>query len=161
MTDLQVACAALARARAVLLVDWPSAAVPNSLLRRGYEGIRQGGSGTRRLPLARPPSGRTALSRCRPADRRPNRLLLPAAGRTHGVVGLAVLVHADVLWFQSGVSTDGGRAADGYWLADQDRQVAARIARDAQLALVSDVYIVDVLEGMDNRLGNPSDTNPP
>jgi predicted CoA-binding protein len=135
----------LAAARRVLLVDWPSAVVPDTLTEAGHLVYVKGGPepdnfSLRELtdegPVSRrldaPPDRVDLVYDHRPLDE------LPA------IVELAQRLGATAVWHQSGRDRDGGPDPTGCWLSDDDRERAHAIVESAGLTIVVDDYIADV-----------------
>jgi predicted CoA-binding protein len=122
----------LGEADAVLLVDWPSPEVPESLARAGYSVFVKGGPGPRDYAV-RELHDDEVISRSL-ADR-PERVDLVYAYRPlselAGIVAIGKELGARVLWWQSDTQ-----------VADESRQ-ARELAESAGLAYVDDVYIAD------------------
>jgi len=121
----------LESARSVLLVDWPSTAVPRALLEARFHvfGFSPGGYSQAQLAAA-PPAARDGIRSFpperdgetdhlvfRPLDRRPDQIdivyVYRPAGEIPGIlVTHAVPLHATAVWLQPPL-----RVADARWLA--------------------------------------------
>jgi hypothetical protein len=131
----------LGRARSVLLVDWPSADVPDSLTRAGLEVIVKGGPEPDRYSVrevendtsgAASPPDHVDLVYChRPLD------------ELAGIVALAKSLGASALWRQSGLDPSGASDPKGCWTPPDDAVWARDLVESAGLAYVDDVYIGD------------------
>jgi predicted CoA-binding protein len=134
----------LASARTVLVVDWPSRAVPESLARAGYVVVVRGGPG---------PEDYTAWE----ADGVRRRVGAPAhvdivyshrpLEELPEIVAVAVGAGAGAVWIQSGLDAAGARDPRGCWLAGADAARARAVVEGAGLAYVDQPYIVDALPG--------------
>jgi predicted CoA-binding protein len=138
----------LASARTVLIVDWPSTEVPESLARAGYGVVVHGGPG---------PADYTAWEAVgtevvrRRVGRAPERVDIVYTHRPLDelteIVAAAVTAGARAVWVQSGVDGAGAGDPRGCWLADGDAARARAVVEGAGLAYVDQPYIVDALPG--------------
>jgi predicted CoA-binding protein len=126
----------LRRSRSVLLVDWPSQDVPETLVRAGLAVFVKGGPGPRDF-AARELDGDEVVSR--PVDRPPNQIDLVYAYRPldelPAIVQLARQVGAFAVWRQTGLSADES--------AESRKIVAA-----AGMAYVDEVEIADAARSL-------------
>ena len=142
MTD---AHSILADARSVLLVDWPTRDVPDSLALAGLDVAVHGGPGPedwftyeveegevveRRVGV--PPEHADVVYTYRPLD------------ELAGIVDQAVAVGAGTVWVHSGVTADGERFPAGCWMSDEDAASARATVEAAGLVYVDQPYIADV-----------------
>jgi predicted CoA-binding protein len=132
--------------RSVLVIDWPSADVPDALASHGFDVIVKGGRGpdtfSRRTTG---PDGQVVTTTTaspahvdlvyfhRPLDELP------------GIVVLARELGATAVWYQSGVTEDGARDPKACWLSDADRHRARGVVEAAGLAWIDGVYIADAV----------------
>jgi predicted CoA-binding protein len=136
----------LASIRSVLVVDWPSRNVPESLALAGYDVVVSGGPEPDNYSayeaaggdvvvrfVGRPPDHVDLVYAHRPLDE------LPA------IVEMATTLGALAVWSQSGRTTDGSRDPRGCWVSPDDSAAAHRLVEAAGLRYVDDVYIVDAL----------------
>jgi predicted CoA-binding protein len=134
----------LEEASSVLLVDWPSTDVPDTLVRAGFQVTVKGQE--RAEYLARELSGNEISER--PAE-------LPAkvdlfyvhrpVDELPGIVMMARTLGAQALWYQSGRTEGGASDPKGCWLPEDEAVQARRAAESAELAFVGDAYIADVV----------------
>jgi hypothetical protein len=142
MTDPQ---SILNGARSILLVDWPTRDVPNSLALAGMDVAVHGGPGPedwfsydvvdgevveRRVGV--PPERADVVYTYRPLDELP------------GIVEQAVAVGARTVWVHSGATADGERYPVGCWLSDDNAASARATVEAAGLVYVDQPYIADV-----------------
>jgi predicted CoA-binding protein len=142
--------AILRAAGSILLVDWPSRDVPDTLVRAGYEVVVKGGPEpdnysvnelrdgevvNRRVGVA--PAHVDLVYMCRPI------------GELAGIVDLARRVGAGAVWYQSGLAGDGVKDLQGVWLPDEALREAAATVEAAGLVFVHTPYIADAVR----RLG--------
>ena len=141
-----VAADLLASIRTVLVVDWPSREVPDSLARAGYDVVVSGGPEPDNYSVYEA-AGRDVVVRF--LGRRPDRVDLVYAHRPldelPAIVEMASALDAVAMWWQSGRATDGSRDPRGCWISPDDSGAARRQVEAAGLRYVDDVYIVDAV----------------
>jgi predicted CoA-binding protein len=134
-------------ARGVLVVDWPSADVPESLARAGYKVYVKGGPGPRDFTV-RELDGNDVVAR--PLGDRPERVDVVYAhrplGELAGIVELGKQLGARVLWWQTGLSGPEVKDPRGCWVPQEDSRQARALAEAAGLSYVDDAYIVDAIQ---------------
>ena len=146
LAALEAAARVLAETKSVLVIDWPSREVPASLAFAGYQVFVKGGPGPadyaawaldRGEPVSRPlghEPGRVDLVYChRPFAELP------------GIVALAGRLGARALWWQTGLTSEGGKDPSGCWAPPEESRRARELAAAAGLAYVDDVYIADAV----------------
>jgi uncharacterized protein len=137
-------------ANSVLIVDWPSRDVPDTLARAGYRIVVKGGPEPDSFSahelvdgevvarrLAHAPEGMDVLYCHRP--------LVELAA----IVALAKRVGARAIWVQSGLATAAVRDPAGCWLPDDASRDARRLVEAEGLQYVDASYIADTVR----RLG--------
>ena len=146
LATLQAAAQVLAETRSVLVIDWPSRDVPASLAFAGFTVFVKGGPGpadynTWELDSDEPVS--------RPLGHEPSRADLVYChrpfGELPGIVALADRLGALALWWQTGLTSDGGKDPSGCWVPPGESRQARELAGAAGLAYVDDVYIADAV----------------
>lgn len=141
MTD---ALALLRCARSIVVVDWPSPDVPESLVRAGREVFVKGGPGPRDFSV-RELNGDQVIAR--PADQPPAHTDLLYAHRPAAelpaLIELARGLGAQTIWWQSGLSGPDTRDPTGCWVPEDESQRSRRLVESAGLQYVDDVYIAD------------------
>jgi len=143
-TALAAAARILGQAKNVLVIDWPSRDVPASLVFAGFTVFGKGGPGPadytvwelasgepESRPLGHPP-GRVDLVYCH----RPLREL-------PGIIATAGRLGARVLWWQTGLASDGSRDPAGCWVPPGESRQARELAVAAGMAYIDDVCIAD------------------
>jgi predicted CoA-binding protein len=130
----------------VLVIDWPSRDVPETLARAGFEVVVRSGAGpgdysfyeldsagavTRRKGCA--PENADLVYAHRPATE------LPA------IIATAEAIHAKAIWTQSGFSSLGSRDASGCWIPDEEYQRFVELVRWAGISYFSQPYIADAV----------------
>jgi len=134
----------LGRARSVLLVDWPSTDVPDSLARAGLAVVVKGGPEPDRYSI-RELENDAPVSR--PAPRPPDHVDLVYCHRPldelAGIVALAKRLGASAVWRQSGLDPSGAEDPKGCWTPGDEAEQARELVESAGLAYVDHVYIGD------------------
>jgi predicted CoA-binding protein len=134
----------LAAARTVMVVDWPSRDVPDTLARAGYTVLVKGGpepdsytayqvSGGEVVPhrTGAPPGSADLVYVHRPVAELPSTVLL------------AQRLGAGAIWLQSGLAADGSKDPRGCWLPAAEAQAAREMVESAGLAYLAAPYIAD------------------
>jgi predicted CoA-binding protein len=133
-------------ARTILVVDWPSKDVPETLASAGFTDVVKGGPGPGDYlahewrdkqivvrPLGHAPEQADIVYSHRPLDDLP------------GIVAMAEELGATALWYQSGVATGGFSDPKGCWLTDEESRTARTTVEAAGLSYVDDTYIADAV----------------
>ena len=127
----------------VLLIDWPSEEVPNTLVRAGLDVHVKGGPGPDDFAIRELTDGSITTSR---TGRRPRQVDLLYVHRPIDelaqIVAAARDLDATALWYQSGLDSDGTNDPRGCWLPAAESERARAIAEAAGLLYVDDRYIV-------------------
>lgn len=136
----------LRSADSVLLVDWPSRDVPETLVRAGYQVFVKGGPGpddytaqelrgeeVLARPVGRPPEHADLVYSCRPSEELPD------------VTAIARQVGATAVWYQSGRDSAGAPDPRGFSMTWVESQVARAIVESAGLTYVQGPYIADTV----------------
>jgi predicted CoA-binding protein len=143
---LEAAARVLAQTSSVLVIDWPSRDVPESLAFAGFTVFVKGGPGPadynaweldRGEPVSRPlghEPGRVDLVYCH----RP-------FGELSGIIALAGRLGARAIWWQTGLTSDGSNDPSGCWVPPGESRQARELSGAAGLAYVDDVYIADAV----------------
>jgi predicted CoA-binding protein len=142
MTD---PAAILRRANSILVVDWPSEDVPETLTRAGYTVVVKGGPGSDYSVYAIV-EGEFDI---RTLGHRPDRVDLVYAHRPIDelarLADLALELGATTIWLQSGLASDGKRDPTGSWMPDERSAEARGIVESAGLSYVERPYIADTV----------------
>ncbi len=123
----------LSEARSILLVDWPSTDVPETLARAGYTVLVQGGPQPDNYSVYEVRDGEVVSRR---TGRAPAAVDLVYSYRPieelAGIAAMAQRLGADAVWLQSGVASDGRRPrmAAG-WIRRRRRRRARSSSRPA------------------------------
>jgi predicted CoA-binding protein len=136
------AASVLASARTILVVDWPTRDVPDTLVRAGYEVVVHGGPGPEDYTayegsgeevverrVGRPPAHADVVYTFRPLDELPE------------IVAMARTVGAGTVWVQSGRAPDGSKDPEGCWLPAEAAAGARATVEAAGLTYVDAPYL--------------------
>lgn len=146
LAALEAAARVLAETRSVLVIDWPSRDVPASLAFAGYTVFVKGGPGPADYAAWELDGGEPVS---RPLGRAPDQVDLVYChrpfGELPGIVALAGRLGARAFWWQTGLTSDGGRAPSGCWAPPEESRQARELAAAAGLGYIADVYIADAV----------------
>lgn len=135
----------------VVVVDWPTKDVPDSLARAGLEvavhggprpedwsvqGLGPDGSTVVGRATGAPPDHADVVYTHRPIDELPD------------IVALAGRVGARTVWVHSARTPDGSRDDTSCWLSDDDRARARAVVEGAGLTYVDEPYIGDAARAL-------------
>jgi len=131
----------------VLVIDWPSKDVPESLARAGLNVVVRGGPGpedysTYEMNKGGANDGKVTERR---TGRRPEHVDLIYSYRPlselPGIIVTAKELGAKTIWSQSGVTTGGVSDAKGCWVPEEELRRARNLVESEGLNLVSEPYI--------------------
>jgi predicted CoA-binding protein len=135
----------LQHAHTILVIDWPSKDVPESLVRAGFIVFVKGGPAPEdyflhewrdnqlvHQRIGHPPEHADLVYSYRPLTELP------------GIIELAKSLRAKTIWTQSGICTDG-KTNDprGCWLCDSEHNHARQLIQAAGLRHICQPYIAD------------------
>jgi predicted CoA-binding protein len=139
----------LASARSVLLVDWPSRDVPDTLAGAGYRVVVKAGLGPAEFAEQQPSEG-TFVSH--PIGRPRERFELVYAHRPLAelpeIIALAKEFGAKAVWYQSGLDGDGAKDPKGCSVPQQASREARDLVESAGLSYADEQYIADVVRSL-------------
>jgi len=139
----------LEAAQTVLVIDWPSRDVPDTLVRAGFQVVVRGGPGPEDYSVWQLEDGEVVSCR---AGRLPDRADLIYSHRPlselPGINDLARQLQAKTIWTQSGLSAAGVKDPKGCWLPEQELHGARSLVEAAGLNYVSEPYIGDVARAL-------------
>jgi hypothetical protein len=134
----------LGQATSLLLVDWPSAEVSDTLARAGYIVYGKGGPEPDAFSIREVRDGEPVV---RPLGRAPERVDVVYCHRPLSelptIVAMAVELGAEVVWHQSGRTSDGLRDPRACWLSVEDLAYVQGLVESAGLRAVTQEYIAD------------------
>jgi len=129
----------------VLVIDWPSKDVPESLARAGFNVVVRGGPGPEDYSAYELSNGAVVSRR---VGRAPESVDLIYAHRPlselPGIIATANRLHTKIIWTQSGLSAAGVRDPKGCWVPEEELRLARELVESAGLSYVSEPYIGDV-----------------
>jgi predicted CoA-binding protein len=144
LAALEAAARVLAETRSVLVIDWPSRDVPASLAFAGFTVFVKGGPGPADYAAWELDRGEPVS---RPLGREPDQVDLVYCHRSFGelpaLVALARRLGARAFWWQTGLTSGGGKAPSGCWVPPGQSRQARELAAAAGLGYIDDVYIAD------------------
>jgi len=134
----------------ILLIDWPSRDVPDTLARHGFNVVSHDGAGATEFNsytvdgdevridhVGRLPERADIVYTHRPIDELPE------------IVDTAKSVDARAVWIQSGRDAAGGKDPRGCWFPRDESSRARGIVEGAGLDYVESPYIGDVIRTLD------------
>ena len=137
--------ALLRNTHTILVIDWPSRDVPETLARAGFHVIVRGGPGPEDYASFTVQSGTVVRSPCP----EPKTVDLVYAHRPVAelpdLIATATALQAGALWTQSGLIGESARDPGGCWLPAEQREAVESLASRAGLAYRSEPYIVDAV----------------
>lgn len=144
----EAAARILAGMSSVLVIDWPSRDVPASLAFAGFTVFAKGGPGPAGYAAWEIESGEPVS---RPLGHEPGRVDLVYChrpfGELPGIIVLAGRLGARALWWQTGMTSGGGRDPSGCWAPPEESRRARELAAAAGLAYIDGVYIANAARG--------------
>jgi predicted CoA-binding protein len=136
----------LESARTVLVVDWPSRDVPDTLAEAGYTVVVKGGPEPDNYLVRELQDGEIVV---RDIHRRPEQANLVYSHRPldelPGIVTMAKEIGARAVWCQSGLASDETKDPAGCWVPDDASRKARRLVESAGLLYIQDPYIADTV----------------
>lgn len=147
----------LTAARDVVLHNWPSREVPDSLVKSGRSVTVYGGPEPDDISVCEL-AGDEIISRRTgvPPKHADLVYVYPWPGfdlerDLPRVASEAQELGASALWYQSGRNSDGTESANGYWLPDAEAERVTTIAESAGLSTVHNAYIADIAVQLEGR----------
>jgi predicted CoA-binding protein len=129
----------------VLLIDWPTKDVPETLTRAGFHVVVRGGPGPEDYSAYELNSGEVVTYR---VGRPPERADLIYSHRPFSelpeIIATAKSLHAKTIWTQSGLSAAGVNDPKGCWVPEEELRSARNLVQSAGLTFVTEPYIGDV-----------------
>ena len=129
----------------VLVIDWPTKDVPESLTVAGFHVVVRGGPGPEDYSVYALNNGEIVT---RHVGRAPDRADLIYSHRPFRelpeIIVTAKELHAKIIWTQSGVSAAGVDDPKGCWVPAEEQRLARNLVEAAGLNYVTEPYIGDV-----------------
>jgi predicted CoA-binding protein len=130
----------------ILVVDWPSRDVPDTLARAGFLVVVHGGPGPEDYSAYEVEHGAVVV---RPLRAAPDHGDLVYTHRPiaelPGIVSTAQAIGARVVWHQSGRASTGAKDPTGCWMPEDESRQARQIVESAGLSYFDQPYIADVV----------------
>ncbi|MEQ7123149.1 CoA-binding protein [Actinopolymorpha sp. B11F2] len=143
----------LREARTVVLHDWPSRDVPDTLTRAGYEVVVFGGPKPDDVFASELRDGEIVETRIGvPPDRGDLVYVFRPIEELPAIVADAQRMGATAVWCQSGLSSEGVTDPRGCWTSEAESQEARRIVESAGLTYVADAYIADAVRTLQGQV---------
>jgi predicted CoA-binding protein len=142
----------LRTAESILLVDWPSADVPETLTRAGYTVYVKGGPGPGDYSVRELRDGEVVSSRVgRPPAHADLVYSFRPVSDLPGIIDIARQVGAVAVWQQSGRDSSGAEDRRGCWMPEADSRAARGLVEAAGLRYVDAAYIADTARQIGSR----------
>jgi predicted CoA-binding protein len=136
----------LKAAHTILLVDWPSRDVPDTLARAGYTVVVRGGPEPDNYSAYEVQNAEVVTHR---VGHHPERADLVYSHRPleelADIAAMARRIGAKAVWCQSGVGPDGVNDPKGCWVPEDKSRQARTIVESAGMAYIEHVYIADAV----------------
>lgn len=133
-------------AHTVLVVDWPSKEVPETMARAGYAVTVNGGPGPEDYSVYECDGDDVIV---RHVGIAPEHVDLVYAYRPMaelpGIVAMAQGLNAKAIWLQSGLSAAGVTDPTGCWVPEEASREARAVVEGAGMAYLNEPYIADAV----------------
>ncbi len=144
----------LRSAENVLVIDWPSKEVPESLASAGFTVVVRGGPGPADYSAYEVKNGQVLV---RPTGKQPERADLIYSYRPLSelaeIIEMAKRIGAKAIWQQSGIAASGSKDAKGCWVEEKELELARSQVEEAGLWFASEPYIGDVARELGTTTG--------
>jgi predicted CoA-binding protein len=132
----------LARARSVLVIDWPSRDVPAALAAAGFDVTVKGGPGPTDYTVWEVTGGEPVTRQLGHAPEHADVVYCHRPfGELPSIIAMAQQLGATAIWRQSGLTSAGGKAPDGCWVPPGESREGRELAAAAGLNYIDDIYI--------------------
>jgi len=129
----------------VLVIDWPSKDVPESLALAGFHVVVRGGPGPGDYSVYELNNGKVVPQHLgRPPERAELIYSHRPASELAGIIATAKSLSAETIWTQSGLSAAGVNNPKGCWVPEQELRLARNLVESAGLTYITEPYIGDV-----------------
>jgi predicted CoA-binding protein len=144
----------LRQAHTVLVIDWPSRDVPDTLARAGFTVVVRGGPGPEDYSVQEVIDGKVVPRHLGAAPEHADLVYSHRPiGELPGIVSTARELGATSLWRQSGLASSGVKDPKGCWVAESEAQQARQIVESAGLNYFEQPYIADAVRRMTGATG--------
>jgi len=141
----------------IVLHNWPSRDVPDTLVQAGFAVTVYGGPEPDDISVCELVDGQIIDRKTgRQPDHADLMYVYPWSGfelerDLYGVADNAVALGAAALWYQSGRNSDGTTDTHGCWLPESEAAAVESIGTTAGLTVVHDAYIGDAVRALRDR----------
>jgi predicted CoA-binding protein len=142
----------LREARTVVLHDWPSRDVPDTLTRAGYTVVVYGGPKPDDVFASELRDGEIVETRIGvPPDSGDLVYVFRPIEELPAIVADAQRIGATTIWCQSALAAEGVKDPRGYWTSPAEAHEARRIVESAGMTYVADAYIADAVRALERQ----------
>ncbi len=129
----------------VLVIDWPTKDVPESLTMAGFHVVVRGGPGPEDYSVYELNNGRVATRHIgRPPEHAELIYSHRPASELAGIIATAKVLGAKTIWTQSGLSAADVNNPKGCWVPEEELRLARNLVESAGLTYITEPYIGDV-----------------
>jgi predicted CoA-binding protein len=129
----------------VLVIDWPTKDVPESLAQAGFHVVVRGGPGPADYSVYEMNNGKVVTQHLgRPPERAELIYSHRPASELAGLIATAKGLGAKTIWTQSGLSAAGVNNPKGCWVPEEELRLARNLVESAGLTYITEPYIGDV-----------------
>ena len=129
----------------VLVIDWPTKDVPESLALAGFHVVVRGGPGPGDYSVYELNNGKVVTQHLgRPPERAELIYSHRPVSELAGIIATAKGLGANTIWTQSGLSAAGVNSPKGCWVPEEELRLARNLVESAGLTYITEPYIGDV-----------------
>lgn len=144
----------LRQAHTVLVIDWPSRDVPDTLARAGFTVVVQGGPGPGDYSVQEVVDGEVVPRHLGAAPQHADLVYsYRPIGELPGILASARKLGATAVWQQSGLASSGAKDPKGCWVPESESRQARQIVESAGLDYLEEPYIADEVRRMAGAAG--------
>jgi predicted CoA-binding protein len=144
----------LRQARTVVVIDWPSRDVPDTLARAGFIVVVHGGPGPEDYSIQEVVDGEVVPRHLSGAPQHADLVYsYRPVGELPGIVSSAQKIGATAIWRQSGTASSGADDPKGCWVAESESEQARQIVESAGLVYLEQPYIADAVRRITGEAG--------
>lgn len=130
----------------ILVIDWPSKEVPETLALAGFQVVVRGGPGPGDYSAYEVNKGQAVAHRTgRPPELAEMIYSYRPLSELPEIITLARRLQANTIWTQSGLSALGVKDAKGCWVPDEELRSARNLVQSAGLNYITEPYIADAV----------------